>query len=59
MQTILISSTFDFASMVGKIFTIHKKMNFSGSVCGVMVFVVANEHGDTSSNHGQDWLYFT
>ena len=25
----------------------------------VMVIVVGNEHGDTSSNPGQDWLHFT
>ena len=27
--------------------------------CGVMVIIVGNEHGDTSSNPGQDWLHFT
>ena len=26
---------------------------------GVMVIVVGNGHGDTSSNLGQDWLHFT
>ena len=26
---------------------------------GVMVIVVGNGHGDTSSNPGRDWLYFT
>ena len=26
---------------------------------GVIVNVVGNEHGDTSSNPGRDWLYFT
>ena len=26
---------------------------------GVMVIVVGNGHGDTSSIPGQDWLYFT
>ena len=26
---------------------------------GVMVIVVGNGHGDTSSNHGRDWLHFT
>ena len=25
----------------------------------VMVIVVGNEHGDTSSNPGRDWLHFT
>ena len=26
---------------------------------GVMVIVVGNGHGDTSSNPGQGWLHFT
>ena len=26
---------------------------------GVMVIVVRNGHGDTSSNPGRDWLHFT
>ena len=26
---------------------------------GVMVIVVGNGHGDTSSNSGWDWLHFT
>ena len=26
---------------------------------GVMVIVVGNGHGDTSSSPGQDWLHFT
>ena len=31
----------------------------NGGACGVMVIVVGNEHGDTSSNPGRDWLHFT
>ena len=31
----------------------------SGGARGVMVIVVGNEHGDTSSNPGRDWLHFT
>ena len=27
--------------------------------CGVVVIVVGNGHGDTSSNPGRDWLHFT
>ena len=27
--------------------------------CGLMVIVVGNGHGDTSSNPGRDWLHFT
>ena len=27
--------------------------------CGVVVILVGNEHGDTSSNPGRDWLHFT
>ena len=30
-----------------------------GSARGVMVIVVGNGHGDTSSNPGRDWLHFT
>ena len=26
---------------------------------GVIVIAVGNEHGDTSSNPGRDWLHFT
>ena len=26
---------------------------------GVMVIIVGNGHGDTSSNPGRDWLHFT
>ena len=33
-------------------------MTFGGA-CGVMVIVVGNGHGDTSSNPGRDWLHFT
>ena len=30
-----------------------------GGALGVMVIVVGNGHGDTSSNPGRDWLHFT
>ena len=30
-----------------------------GGSRGVMVIVVGNGHGDTSSNPGRDWLHFT
>ena len=32
---------------------------FWGGARGVMVIVVGNGHGDTSSNPGRDWLHFT
>ena len=35
---------------------VKKKM---GSARGVMVIVVGNGHGDTSSNSWRDWLHFT
>ena len=37
------------------------KVNFAllGGARGVMVIVVGNRHGDTSSNPGRDWLHFT
>ena len=31
----------------------------SGGARGVMVIVVGNGHGDTSSNPGSGWLHFT
>ena len=30
-----------------------------GGACGVMVIVVGNGHGDTSSNPERDWLHST
>ena len=33
--------------------------NISGGACCVMVIVVGNGHGDTSSNRGWDSLHFT
>ena len=30
-----------------------------GGAHGVMVIVIGNGHGDTSSNPGWDWLHFT
>ena len=32
---------------------------YIGDARGVMVIVVGNGHGDTSSNPGRDWLHFT
>ena len=32
---------------------------FFGGARGVMVIIVGNGHGDTSSNPGRDWLHFT
>ena len=37
----------------------YDKLNCLGGARGVMVIVVENRHGDTSSNPGGDWLYFT
>ena len=36
----------------------HKQV-LHGGACGVMVIVVGNGHGDTSSNPERDWLHFT
>ena len=33
-------------------------MIFVGGARGVMVIVVGNGHGDSSSNPAWDWLYF-
>ena len=34
-------------------------MSLNGGARGVMVIVVGNGQGDTSSNPGRDWLHFT
>ena len=34
-------------------------VTYMGGACGVMVIVVGNGHGDTSSNPGRDWFHFT
>ena len=33
--------------------------NASGGARGVIVIVLGNGHGDTSSNPGREWLHFT
>ena len=38
---------------------IIKGTNNLGGTLGVIVIVVGNEHGDTSSNPGRHWLHFT
>ena len=35
------------------------RKNRNNKYCGVIVIIVRNEHGDTSSNPGRDWLHFT
>ena len=35
------------------------RTNTSGCARGVVVIVVGNGHGNTSSNPGWDWLHFT
>ena len=34
-------------------------VHFGWGARGVMVIVVGNGHGDSSSNPGRDWLHFT
>ena len=38
---------------------IYHNWRDNGGACGVMVIVVGNGHGDTSSNPRWDWLHFT
>ena len=33
--------------------------SYTGGARGVVVIAVGNEHGNTSSNPGRDWLHFT
>ena len=44
---------------VTSMFPIDQFINYFYDACGVMVIVVGNGHGDTSSNSGRDWLHFT
>ena len=37
----------------------HNMTCFRGGARGVMVIIIGNGHGDTSSNTGRDWLHFT
>ena len=37
----------------------HTRHQLFGGARGVMVIVIGNGHGDTSSNPGRDWLHFT
>ena len=36
-----------------------KEYNFFGGAHDVMVIIIGNGHGDTSSNPGRGWLHFT
>ena len=38
---------------------LQEQITITGGAGGVMVIVVGNGHGDTSSNPGRDWLHFT
>ena len=38
---------------------VHIPLVRIGSALGVMVIVIGNGHGDTSSNPGQDGVHFT
>ena len=37
----------------------YQVMPTAGGARGTMVIIIGNEHGDTSSNPGRDWLHFT
>ena len=51
--------TFTFGRIpFGKVWTPYPP-KYIGGARGVMVIVVGNGHGDTSSNPGPDWLHFT
>ena len=42
-----------------KSFQVFLSIKNNGGARGVMVIIVGNGHGDTSSNPGWDWLHFT
>ena len=45
--------------IIGKYSTYLTISQFIGGACGVMAIIEGYGHGDTSSNPGPDWLYFT
>ena len=56
------SNTWNYLTLlinVYKSYLIYMNKLDLGSACGVMVIVIGNGHGDTSSNPGRDWLHFT
>ena len=59
---ILLFAFFQFYSLCCVLLWINPGNNTlqnNGGARGVIVIVVGNEHGDTSSNPGRDWLHFT
>ena len=40
-------------------FLLYQLLYQLGGAHGVMVIIIGNGHGDTSSNPERDWLYFT
>ena len=44
----------EFFKQVKEKHSVYKKKSQFGGACGVMVIVVGNGHGDTSSNPGRD-----
>ena len=38
---------------------LRKPDTLNKTECGIMVIVVGNGHGNTSSNPGRDWSHFT
>ena len=55
-DALLINSTLNFLGIPYGVTTIIVE---NGGARGVVVIVVGNGHGDTSSNPGRDWLHFT
>ena len=52
----------DIFTIIFRVLDIIFNLNISnnkGGARGVMIIVVGNGHGDTRSNTGRDWLYFT
>ena len=52
-------SAFSFSSTPLWLGIQHIIASYCGGLRSVMVIVVENGHGDTSSNSGRDWLHFT
>ena len=49
---------YDDANFSHRDLVLYFRHQLSWGACGVVIIVVGNGHGDTSSNPGRDWLHF-
>ena len=58
ISNIIIMHLYMFVFVSRYLYLSFKRYKLTGAH-GVMVIIVGNGHGDTGSNSGRDWLYFT